>query len=106
VVVDGGFPVTPFTPLAMVGDAVVDRVDCVAGVTGPHADAKETLAMPMKAATTALRAAVAIRELTMALIKSVNHRAASSTQKTGRHHQTLSGREYRTTTQSGAAPWR
>jgi hypothetical protein len=55
-------------PLAMVGDAVVDGLD---GVAGPHADARETLAMPMKAPTTALRAAVAIRELNMALLLSV-----------------------------------
>src|ERR1700757_258027 len=87
--VDGGFPVMPFMPLAMVGDAVVDGVD---GVAGPHADARETLAMPMKAPTTALRAAVAIRELNMALIGLVNHRSTPLTPKTGHHHQTPRGR--------------
>jgi hypothetical protein len=40
-----------------VGDAVVDDV------AGLHADARETLATPMKTPTTAVRAAAAIREL-------------------------------------------
>ena len=81
---------SPYTPSVPAGDAAGDDVDGglldvllvlvvvgdAAGVDGPaesHAATSETLAMPMKAPTTPVRAASAIRDLNRALIAPVNH---------------------------------
>ena len=69
--VDGGV----LDALLMVGDAA--GVDDVAE---SHAVTRETLAMPMTAHTTAVRAWVAIRELNMVLIGLVNHHSACDAQ--------------------------
>ena len=68
----------------LAGDAIADDVDDAApdapaatvgeDATGePQAATRQTLEMPMKAPTTALRAVLVIRELNMALIGPVNH---------------------------------
>ncbi|MGO9355154.1 MAG: hypothetical protein ACLP3C_31580 [Mycobacterium sp.] len=61
---------------ATVGDAAA--VDDVAepladSLVEPHAATRQTLEIPMKAPTTALRDVVTTRELNMVLIGSVNH---------------------------------
>jgi hypothetical protein len=85
----------PYTPLDAAGDAAGDDVDGglldvplvvfgdaagIDDVAESHAVTRETLAMPMKAHTTAVRAWVAIRELNMVLIGLVNHHSACDAQ--------------------------
>jgi hypothetical protein len=85
----------PYTPLVSVGDDVGGGVDGglpevlpvvvgdaagVDSVAESHAVTRETLVMPMKAPTTAVRAAVAIRELNMVLTGLVDYQSACAAQ--------------------------